>query len=224
MSESFNKLKRYADEKFNINAIPEDFVANLIYNSLVLEKPIITLDRVKAILAGNKEDGLAAYVLNQQKAFNYVVDCVKEGKQLSADIIKNIHAILFSGIEEGAGSYRNVNIRIPGSQHVPYEPTKIYGKMDEYIYKLYQINDYEEGAAYAHLQLAKIHPFLNGNGRVARLVLNFALMERGYAPVLILEKDKEQYFGCLETYKVKKEMGPFLDYLTLREQEAIRAI
>lgn len=224
MSESFDKLKRYADEKFDINAIPEQFVANLIYNSLVLEKPIITLERVQAILAGNKEDGLAAYVLNQQKAFNYVVECVKEEKPLSEDIIKNIHSLLFSGIEEGAGVYRNVNIRIPGSQHVPYEPAKIYTKMDEYLYKLDQIKDYEESIAYAHLQLAKIHPFLNGNGRVTRLVLNYALMQKGYAPVIILEKDKEQYFGCLETYKVKKEMGPFLDYLTLREQEAIRAI
>ena len=72
----------------------------------------------------------------------------------------------------------------------------------------YDINHFEgtplELAAYTHLQIAKVHPFLDGNGRLARLMLNFQLVKAGYLPISLPSKYREQYFNCLEEFKVNK--------------------
>lgn len=222
MSEKFEQLHDLAAEKFDFSKISNDFIVNMIYNSLSFEKSFITKEEVADILAGKEQAGQnAALVLNHRNAFDYIVSLAKDKEPLTEDIIKNIHARLFTGIEDGAGLYRNVQIYVKGSQHVPYAPDKIYGKMDEYLYKITQYTDPLQAIAYSHLQLAKIHPFLNGNGRVTRLVLNYSLMVRGYAPIIILASEKEKYFGLLETYKVEKQITPFLDYLTEREEAAL---
>ena len=73
-----------------------------------------------------------------------------------------------------------------------------------------------ELAAYTHLQIAKVHPFLDGNGRLARLMLNFQLMKAGYLPISLPSKYREQYFNCLEEFKVNKTSQPFMELLEHR--------
>lgn len=78
-----------------------------------------------------------------------------------------------------------------------------------------------EKIAFSHVQLAKIHPFLDGNGRCARLVLNFQLMKNGFAPVIIPYDERARYFETLEAFKVNKDIDPFIEYLLEKEKEAL---
>ena len=70
-----------------------------------------------------------------------------------------------------------------------------------------------EKIAFSHLQLAKIHPFLDGNGRLARLVLNYELLLNGQKPVIIYKDEKNKYFDLLEEFKVNKNIQPFIEFL-----------
>jgi Fic family protein len=68
-----------------------------------------------------------------------------------------------------------------------------------------------EKAVYAHAELAKIHPFLDANGRLARLVMNYYLMKENYLPITMSSKLKDQYVQVLESFKVEKDITPFVN-------------
>lgn len=137
-----------------------------------------------------------------------------ETKELTEDFLKDLHARLVDGLVDGGGLYRNVNIKINGSQHTPCDYIKVYDRMKKYIY---DVNNSDKGeletVAYAHLQLAKIHPFLDGNGRLARLILDFFLIKYGYLPISIPAKRRLEYFDLLEEFKVNKTQVPFEKFL-----------
>ena len=82
--------------------------------------------------------------------------------------------------------------------------------------------DLWEYISYLHLQLAKIHPFLDGNGRLARLVLNYELMKNGFMPVIITSDERDKYFSALESFKVDKDIKPFMDFLENLEMKSIQ--
>ncbi len=127
---------------------------------------------------------------------------------LTEDIIKDIHTLVVRGVMPG-GLYRNVNISINGSRHIPCDYVKLYDKMHTYIDTVQSIPDSIDKCIYAHLQFAKIHPFLDGNGRVSRLILNYILMSEGYLPISIPAKRRNEYFATLEIYKLEKNVEPF---------------
>ena len=118
-----------------------------------------------------------------------------------------------NGISLG-GLYRNVDISIKGSNHTPPSYLKVYDRMKKYFDSLLDSTmDIWEKIAFSHLQLAKIHPFLDGNGRLARLVLNYELLLNGFKPVIIYKDKKNEYFDLLEEFKVNKNINPFIDFL-----------
>ena len=127
---------------------------------------------------------------------------------------------------EVACIYRNVNITINGSMHTPCDYVKLYDRMKKYINDVnYNEKEDFEAIAYAHLQLAKLHPFLDANGRLARLILNFFLIKYGYAPVSIPAKRRLEYFDMLEEFKVNKNPVPFENFVKeLVEKEYDRMI
>ena len=120
------------------------------------------------------------------------------------------------------GLYRNVDISIKGSNHTPCSHIKVYDRMKKYFDTLKERELNLETIAYSHLQLAKIHPFLDGNGRCARLVMNYYLLKAGYAPVTIPYDMKDEYFACLESFKVDKDIQPFVQFLTKLEASALQ--
>ena len=137
----------------------------------------------------------------------------EENKVLTEDFFKDVHERVVSGIIQG-GLYRNVDISIKGSHHTPCSYIKVYDRMNKFFY---DINNYQgtdiERAAYAHLQIAKVHPFLDGNGRLCRLILNYMLISEGYLPISIPAKRRNEYFATLELFKVEKTNVPFTNLL-----------
>lgn len=210
------KMQSLASEKFDMNKISTDFLVTFIHNSLSFETDSITANDVKKIITGevnNYDNKLITTVLNHKNALLFVIDLVKNDQELEENTLKDIHEILMDGLSLG-GLYRNVDISIKGSNHTPPSHIKVYDRMKKYFETIKNFDgDLFELIAYSHLQLAKIHPFLDGNGRCSRLVLNYYLLKNGLAPIIIPHLDKKKYFELLEEFKVEKNIVPFINYL-----------
>ena len=198
--------------------LQEKFKIVYTYDALSLQGTNrVELDDVRKIIAGENVSHYSEReikeVINHYKAINHVYQMVKDKKEMSEDIIKDLHEILTEGILNG-GSYRNVNIRIPGATHQPPDYIKVYDRMKRYFYTLESFTgDVIEKAVFAHAELAKVHPFLDANGRLARLVMNFYLMKEDYLAVSMPASKKKEYIDVLETFKVEKDIKPFVNFI-----------
>ena len=134
---------------------------------------------------------------------------------ISERVIKDIHHIILKNINnENAGKYRNTNVLISGSSHRPVEHFLVEEKMRELISwyddnkeKLHPI----ELAAEFHFRYVYIHPFIDGNGRSARLLMNLILMRNGYPISVIKNDDRDEYMKALEIASTKGELKSFID-------------
>lgn len=191
----------------------KEFLVTYTYDAVSLEgKNRIPFESVKRLIevgaiAGFSEREIKE-VQNHVNAYNEVIKLTKIQNQLNEDNIKDLHAIIQNDIMIG-GVYRNVNIQIPGAEHQPPNHIKVYMRMKQMFEDIKNMNLslFDEGI-YLHAQLNKIHPFLDGNGRVSRLVLNYYLIKAGFIPVSIPLDYREEYFKVLETFKVEKNIEP----------------
>ena len=215
------KLKEKAANLFDINNISLELKSKIIYSSLSFEYPSITLEEVNDVLSG-KSTNNSLLINNQANALDFVIDLVKNNEELTENKLKDLHEILMKDILEVSGLYRNVDISIKGSNHTPPSHIKVYDRMGKYFDYLAQVNaDLLEYISFSHLQLAKVHPFLDGNGRCARLVLNYELMKSGLAPVYILPEERNEYYNTLEEFKVNKDSNPFKEFLLKIEARSL---
>lgn len=233
---NLQEKKRFVSE--NLHLVPEEerklfdfnLACVLTRNSVGMENgKRASLEEVVSIVRGYNvkvEETLKRNVFNHFRAYDALLKYANENTVLTEEFLKDLHAQLVDGVIESGGLYRNVNIKINGSMHTPCDYVKVYDRMKKYFYDVNnsETNDFET-IAYAHLQLAKIHPFLDGNGRLARLVLNFFLIKYGYVPISIPSKRRLEYFDMLEEFKVNKNPVPFENFLKeLLEREYDRII
>lgn len=211
----FNNVKADAP-KINFSSITNDFLVNFISNSISLDTSIITKEEVENIINGkvdNMEEKKVLLVKDYLDGLLFAVRLASENKPFSENDLKDLHQIIVRDKNFG-GLYRNVDISIKGSSHTPPSFVKVYDRMKKYIDV---INDPELDVwykiAFSHAQLMKIHPFLDGNGRCARIVLNYFLLKNGFNPVVIDQNDRNHYFDLLEEFKVNKNIEPLTDYI-----------
>ncbi|HHU55626.1 MAG TPA: Fic family protein [Acholeplasmataceae bacterium] len=219
-------MRSTVKEKIDILDVPKEFLINQTYHGLLFEYDSITRQEVEDVVSGNTENIDPKKVLlinNHKNAFLKVVEMVKQNIPMDEDNLKDLHQILMDGLIDTGGLYRNVDISIKRSNHTPPSHIKVYDRMKKYF--AYCLdgpdNDLFEYIAYCHLQLAKIHPFLDGNGRLARLVLNYYLMKYDFLPVIVTYEERHKYFELLEEFKVNKNINPFIKYLIELEKEAL---
>ena len=199
----------------NIHLIPQDelntyhlnFIEALTKNSSTIEGESITLAQVIQIIKGINISGdsvLHRRVFNHYQAYKMVEERAMQQLPLTEDFMKDVHEVLLDGITPG-GMYRRVNITVNGSSYIPCDYVKLYDRMGKFFYELDHFEgDPVELATFTHLQIAKIHPFIDGNGRLARLMMNYQLISHGFLPISISVKHKEEYFKSLEEFKVNK--------------------
>lgn len=203
--------------KGNILEISDEFLLNLVHSALSFDNPSLKIEEVKQVLEGKYigvNSDTVRNITNQKNAFLRIVQMAKEGIKLDEDQLKDLHQLLMEGTSVPGGLYRNVDISVKGSNHTPPSYLKVYDRMNKYFNYLNEKNtDLLEYISYCHLQLAKIHPFLDGNGRLARLVLNYELMANGFAPIIVTVNERDRYHNVLEKFKVEKEIKPFIEYL-----------
>lgn len=156
--------------------------------------------------------------VNHVQAFDWVVQLVstktitKPGKrknpdqhlrrhqQITQDSILKLHQLILQKIDDShAGRYRSVPVRIAGSRAIMPNPAKVPELMKQFMTWLNQVDDHPvKIAAEAHYRLVSIHPFVDGNGRTARLLMNLILMQAGYPPAIIRPEERRQYINSLE--------------------------
>jgi Fic family protein len=190
----------------SVARLKEQITLEWIYNSNAIEGSTLTLRETQLILetgftVGGKSLREHFEVINHRDAIEYVEDLAGQDVPLSAFHVRQIHKLVLSRIDdENAGQYRRTQVRIAGARHIPPESWEIPQQMQDWERWLRQAEQELHPvvlAAQAHHRLVAIHPFIDGNGRTARLVMNLILFRYGYPPTVILKSDRRQYYQVL---------------------------
>lgn len=222
LDQIWHTIPREALESFD-----KTFEVEYAHNSTAIEGNTLSLIQTKAIL----EDGLSVggktlreiyEVTNHAKAFAYVKKCVAEKKKLDEATAKDIHALLMENILTG-GVYRNVEVRISGAGFKPPVPSEMYWQIKHFFSELPYRTDLNaiELAAWTHAEFVRIHPFVDGNGRTSRMLMNYQLMSGGLLPVSIAKETRLEYFEALESYAVGGNLRPFAEMIADLEENRL---
>ncbi len=184
------------------------------------------LSQAKALLEYSERE--QKEILNHLKAYEFVKNEAREKRNFDEEKLKDIHEILVDGIFQG-GCYRNVNISIFGATHQPPDHVKVYDRMAKFFRNLEHFKGTVlEKATYAHASIAKIHPFVDANGRLAKLVLNYFLMKDQFLPISIPLELRKTYIEKLEIFKTEKDLDPlkefFKELLIKRYEEVLKEL
>ena len=197
-----DKLKKELDSKRPIpketlRSLEESINLEWTYNSNGIEGNTLTLRETQVVLEGITVGGKSIKehleAINHEKAILYLNDLVKENNPITEWNIKSIHQLVLKDIDdENAGRYRRENVTIKGAIHIPPDYLKVPELMEKLVLNYENWNDFHPiiQAALLHGELVKIHPFIDGNGRTSRLLMNLDLMNHGYNPVIIKKEDR----------------------------------
>lgn len=226
------KKIKFEQNKHKIDSITlasyeKDFELRFTHNSTAIEGNTLTLMETKVVL----EDGISIggkdlreiyEVINHKKAYVYVKKCIAESKPLDENIVKDLHAILTENIIVG-GIYRNQEVRISGAGFTPPSGNEMYMQIKAFYEELKYKTDLNpiELAAWTHAEFVRIHPFIDGNGRTSRLLMNYQLMIQGFLPVSIEKETRLEYYNALEEYAVNKNPASFADFIAELEEKQL---
>lgn len=219
---------KHAIDKITVSSYEKDFELTYTHNSTAIEGNTLTLMETKVVLEdgisiGGKELREIYEVVNHKKAYHYVKKCINEEKQLDENIVKDIHALLTENIIAG-GIYRNQEVRISGAGHTPPTGNDMYIQIKNFYadleWKRKKLNPVEL-AAWTHAEFVRIHPFIDGNGRTARLIMNYQLMFNGFLPISIAKENRLGYYDALEEYAVNGNLELFVKLIASLEEERL---
>ena len=172
-------------------------------NTLTLQETVLVVNEGVTISGKSMREHLEA--INHAEAISYIKDIAKQDIEISERTIKEIHALILHGIDrENAGRYRTVPVMISGSTHMPPQPYLIEKQMEDFILRFKQMEAEKVHpvliAAYLHDELVRIHPFIDGNGRTSRLLMNLYLLRHGYVIITLKGSNdaKVNYYKALE--------------------------
>ncbi|WP_138262845.1 DNA-binding protein [[Clostridium] hylemonae] len=195
-----------------VERLTEEFVVEYTYNSNAIEGNTLTLRETDMVLRGLTigqkplKDHMEA--IGHKEAFDLVRDFVKDQEPLSERVINHIHYLVLADKKDDRGAYRRVPVRIMGAKHEPAQPYLIKPKMEQLL-EFY--NNSKEHIiprlARFHIEFEGIHPFIDGNGRTGRLLVNLELMKAGYPPIDIKFTDRIVYYNAFDEYHVKHNLG-----------------
>ena len=224
------KKLKYEQNKHKISPVTlssyeKDFEITFTHNSTAIEGNTLTLLETKVVLEdgisiGGKELREIYEVINHKKAYRYVKKYVAIGKPLDERMVKDLHAILTENIIVG-GIYRNEEVRISGAGFTPPAGNEMYLQIKNFyadlIIKEKEFNPIEL-AAWTHAEFVRIHPFIDGNGRTSRLIMNYQLLLNGYLPVSVAKERRLDYYNALEKYAVTGDLTDFADFVAELEE------
>lgn len=203
------ELVRNLDDWFTVELT---FTSNAIEgNTLTRRETAVVLE--KGLTVGGKSLKEHVEATNHAQALDWVRTLIKKKpSQLTAQDVLTIHDLILKGLDDdNAGHYRSVPVRISGSAVVLPNPRKVPDLMDEFQAWLTSKPDLHPVvfAGEAHYRLVTIHPFVDGNGRTARLLMNLLLMMAGYPPAIIRKRDRLAYLGALESAQLGGSKAAF---------------
>ena len=194
-------------DKTELKRLQEDFIIETTYDSNAIEGSTISLDETYMILkegitVGGKSIKEHLEIVGFKEAFDYVVELAKDKKSLLKEKdIQDIHYPVLQENKQSRGIYRSVPVRV--GSHIAPQPYMVRPLMEQLL------RDNEEwlkenpliAVSKFHLEFETIHPFIDGNGRTGRLLLNLELIKNGYLPINIKYKDVLEYYNCFNAYR-----------------------
>lgn len=232
MFQQIDKKKAVLDAKrplpkYTVQSLREKLFLEWTYNSNAIEGNTLTINETKVVLEGITVGGRTLRehleVINHRDAIRYVEEVVQKEEPFSQWQIKNLHYIVLKGINDKyADVYRDQQVFISGATHTPPAPFKIQEQMNAlitwYETEAQQLHPIARGAM-LHVIFVGIHPFIDGNGRTSRLLLNLELMKNGYPPIVIKVENRLAYYNALDKSHVMKDYQDFI-MLVASEVEA----
>ena len=233
----FNEVDNLKKELDSKRPIPKETLKSLkesinlewTYNSNGIEGNTLTLRETQVVLEGITVGGKSIKehleAINHEKAILFLDDLVKDNEPISEWNIKNIHQLILKDIDnENAGRYRKENVTIKGATHIPPDYLKISELMEKLILTYNTWSKYHPiiQAALLHGELVKIHPFVDGNGRTSRLLMNLDLMNNGYNPVIIKKESRLKYYEALDKAHTTGNYTDFVKLVTKLEVEMLK--
>ncbi len=192
--------------------LTEEFTVEYTYNSNAIEGNTLTLRETDMVLRGLAfdqkplKDHMEA--VGHKEAFDFVRGLVKDNVPMSERVIQQIHYLVLADKKDDRGVYRRVPVRIMGAQHEPVQPYLIQPRMEQLMLS------YAESAEHIvtklarfHIEFEGIHPFIDGNGRTGRLLVNLELMKAGYPPIDIKFTDRMAYYNSFDPYHVNGDLS-----------------
>lgn len=226
--------KRFIDSrrplpKAILKRLREELDPEFIYNSNAIEGNTLTLNETRLVLAEGVtikgkplKDHLEA--TNHLEALDYVYKLAKINSDITIEQLLEMHRIVLRGIEkEFSGRYRPGQARILGASFIPPNALKIPQLMEDFVRwaKENAINtNIIEYVAPLHYRFVWIHPFIDGNGRVARLLMNLILIRSGFPPTIILNSDRKKYYNALN----RADRGEFQTFFKIVAQAVERSL
>lgn len=199
-------------------SLNEKLIVEWTYNSNAIEGNTLTMSETKVVLEGITIGGKSIVehleTINHREAILFLEEMVSNQDQLTEWNLKNIHALILKSIDdENAGKYRKENVLISGAKHMPpkhfeldYLMQKMIAEYNSEWQKFHPIIR----ATLLHGEFVKIHPFIDGNGRTARLLLNFELMKNGYTSIIIRRDQRADYYDVLDLAHTTMNYGSFI--------------
>ena len=208
-----------------VERLNEEFIVEYTYNSNAIEGNTLTLRETDLVLRGLTidkkplKDHMEA--VGHKEAFEFVSELVKNNVPISESVIKQIHYLVLADKKEDRGVYRRVPVRIMGAQHEPVQPYLIVPKMEELLRTFVESTEHiVTKLARFHIEFEGVHPFIDGNGRTGRLLVNLELMKAGYPPIDIKFTDRITYYNAFDEYHVKHNLSAmenlFAGYINAR--------
>ncbi len=179
-------------------------------NTLTRNEVALVIEKGVTIVGKTIQEHLEA--INHAFAIDFVKELSQKNKRAITNVdIRNIQRILLKKIDNAnAGKWRAIAVEISGSRVKLPHPIKVLELMDDFIHWLHEsAGDPVTIAADAHLKLVTIHPFVDGNGRTARLLMNLLLMQEGYPPAIIRTEDRALYIHAIEKTQLHNDKDDY---------------
>ena len=208
-----------------VERLNEEFTVEYTYNSNAIEGNTLTLRETDLVLRGLTidqkplKDHMEA--VGHKEAFDFVRELVQDNMSISERVIQQIHFLVLADKRDDRGVYRRVPVRIMGAQHEPVQPYLIQPRMEQLLLNYSESTEHIiTKLARFHIEFEAIHPFIDGNGRTGRLLVNLELMKAGYPPIDIKFADRMAYYTAFDEYHVKGNLSPmeklFAGYVNAR--------
>ena len=225
-----NKLNKYrAFDSFRITQALEleyIFESNRIEgNTLTLRETDLVINEGLTVSGKSMREHLEA--INHVEAIGYIKQLVERNFAINERELLTVHNLILRGIHpEDAGRYRKVQVMIKGSAHMPPQPYLVAKEMEDYFIWMDQHKNKLHPvvlAAEMHERLVTIHPFIDGNGRTSRLIMNFILLQHGYVIANIKGEyeTRMKYYQTLETAQTKQNKEDFILFIAQTEKECL---
>ena len=206
----------------SVEGLHDKLIVEWTYNSNAIEGNTLTMSETKVVLEGITVGGKSVIqhleTINHRDAILFLEELILEEVDLTEWNIKNIHSLILKDIDnDNAGKYRNGNVIISGASHIPPNHIMVNELMQKLIVEY--TNEWSEfhpiiKACLLHGEFVKIHPFIDGNGRTARLLLNFELLKHGYTPIIIEKTRRADYYDTLDFAHTSKDYSKFIKLIS----------